>query len=382
MWRKLALGATAVGIGVAAFAALTQRAPEAARPPITTGEEDTSGFARVMGPREFVFPDDHGPHFDYQTEWWYYTGNLRAANGDAYGYQFTIFRRGLTPGAPPVGGLTTNQVYFAHFAITDVARREHQALERFSRGAAGLAGASGNPFTVWIEDWRVESLNPDGSQVRITAEEGPLALDLILRATKPPALQGDRGFSPKSDAPGNASHYISFTRMATTGSIRLGEQAADVTGESWFDHEWSTSALGPQAVGWDWFSLQFDDGRELMYYALRREDGTLEPVSGGNLIGVDGSSTELPREAFALEVLETWTSPYSGATYPVAWRMQVPSEGLDLTIRAKLPAQENQLYFVYWEGAVSIEGTHDGQPLRGNGYVELTGYETTMNGVL
>ena len=242
------------------------------------------GFARATAPRPFALPIDHGPHLEYQTEWWYYTGNLSAADGRRFGFQLTFFRRGFSPGPPPGGpGLSANQVYFAHFAITDVAARRHVAAERFSRGAAGLAGATGEPFTVWLEDWRADSRNADGSAVRLTARDrvSGLSLDLELAATKPLVAHGDRGLSPKSEEPGNASYYVGYTRMNARGRIGTEGNEAEVAGEAWFDHEWSTSALGEGAVGWDWFSLQLDDGRELMHFQIRREDGSIEPASGG-----------------------------------------------------------------------------------------------------
>ena len=372
------------------------------------------GFARATEVRPFALPADHGPHFEYQTEWWYYTGNVVAASGERFGFQLTFFRRGLSPGPPPEGpGLASNQVYFAHFAITDVAAGRHTAAERFSRGAGGLAGVSGKPFAVWLEDWRVlsccgaggaaapahsvrsERVNRaplaapadcDGSAVRLVARDAAssLSLDVVLRATKPLVAHGDRGLSPKSDEPGNASHYIGYTRMAARGRIGSAdatagpssERAMDVTGEAWFDHEWSTSALGAGAVGWDWFSLQLDDGRELLHFQIRRENGEVEPASGGTLVESDGRTRRLSRDDVRIEVLRRWTSPDTGATYPSRWRLAVPSEGLDLAVEPWLEAQEMRMSFVYWEGAVRVTGTASGK-----GYVELTGYARSLQGV-
>jgi predicted secreted hydrolase len=381
---------------------------------------DAGGFARATAARPFVLPADHGPHFEYQTEWWYTTGNLVAADDRRFGFQLTFFRRGLSPGPPPGGpGLASNQVYFAHFAITDVMAGRHDAAERFSRGAGGLAGASGEPFAVWLEDWRVSSCCggscaappapsardapvhraplaapasgcADGSEVRLVAHDtaSGLSLDLDLRATKPLVAHGDRGLSPKSDEPGNASYYVGYTRMTARGRIGT----AEVAGEAWFDHEWSTSALGPGAVGWDWFSLQLDDGRELMHFQIRREDGEVEAVSGGTLVGPDGRVRRLSRDDVRIEVLRRWTSPDTGATYPSRWRLSVPSEGLDLLVEPWLEAQEMRTSFVYWEGAVRVwEAADQGSPggrrlpdrrrVTGQGYIELTGYAASMQGV-
>ena len=193
--------------GLSAFWWATRPATSAPQPILLGAVGDALGFARALAPRPFTFPADDGPHADYQTEWWYYTGNLTTAGGQHVGYQLTIFRRGLTPGLPSrPSDLASNQVYFAHLAFTDVAAGTHTAFERFSRGALGLAGASGNPYTAWIEGWRVDSISPDGSAVHLVAGSGPQALDLNLRAAKPIVAHGDHGLSPKSDTPGNASY--------------------------------------------------------------------------------------------------------------------------------------------------------------------------------
>jgi predicted secreted hydrolase len=381
---------SALAAGLALLAALF---PQARRGPVGPGTADgvrlelgpglgTSGFARAMAVREYRLPSDHGPHFEYQTEWWYYTGNLTAVDGRPFGFQLTFFRRGLTPGPPPDDpGLATNQIYFAHLAVTDGAAGTHVFAERWSRGAGGLAGARAEPFAVWLDDWRVEGLNVDGSAVRLEARDGPLGVELTLESRKPLARHGDRGLSPKSEEPGNASHYIGYTRLAARGRLVVEGRPVAVSGEAWFDHEWSTSALGPGAVGWDWFSLQLDGGQELMYFQIRREDGGVESVSGGTLVEPDGRTVRLARDDVGLAVLDRWTSPESGATYPARWRLQVPERGLDLQVEPLVPGQELRTSFVYWEGAVRVAGTREGRPLTGRGYVELTGYARSMQGV-
>jgi predicted secreted hydrolase len=340
-------------------------------------------FARATAVRPFHLPADHGPHFDYETEWWYYTGNLADAAGRRFGYQLTFFRRGLSPGPPPEGpGLATNQVYFAHFALADAAARSHAFAERWSRGAGGLAGARGEPsFAVWLDDWRAEARRPDGSALRLTAREGAMALDLELAASKPLVAHGDRGLSAKSREPGNASYYVGYTRLETRGRLTTAAGTFAVAGASWFDHEWSTSALGKGAAGWDWFSLQVGDGREVMFFQIRREDGTLEPVSGGTLVEPGGETRRLPASEVSIDVEDRWTSPETGAVYPSRWRLRVPSAGLDLRLVPLLAAQEMRTSFVYWEGAVEIEGTSAGRAVRGSGYVEMTGYARSMKDV-
>jgi predicted secreted hydrolase len=264
--------------------------------------------------------------------------------------------------------------------MTDTAAGRHRAEERFSRGAAGLAGASGQPYSVWLEDWRVESLNEDGSTVRLTARHNDMALDLTLRAVKPIVAHGDAGLSPKSLEPGNASYYLSYTRMDTHGSVRLGADEFLVSGQSWFDHEWSTSALGPGAIGWDWFSLQLNDGREVMFFQIRREDGSLEPASGGTLVEIDGSTRRLAMADVEIDVLATWRSPDTGGVYPARWQVRIPTADIDIAVEPRIAAQEMLLFFVYWEGAVQVSGRSGGLPVSGVGFVEMTGYVTSIAG--
>lgn len=344
---------------------------------------DTRGFARAEGPRPLTFPADHGPHEAYQTEWWYYTGNLTAATGQHFGYQLTFFRRTLIPpggreARPSAWG--TDQVYMAHFAVTDVAGGVHRSFERFARGAAGLAGAQAEPFRVWLEDWEVSG--PAIGQARLRAAvldpDLDLRLDLTLRDLKGPALQGDRGYSRKGPAPGNASYYYSLSRIETAGAVTVREQTWAVTGLSWMDHEFSTSALGPELAGWDWFSLQLSDGSEIMLYALRRTDGARDPFSSGTLIAADGSTRPLAPDEFEIKATGEWRSPRTGGRYPAGWVLTLPSADLRLTVTPYLPDQEMRTSLPYWEGAATVEGTRGGQAITGKGYVELTGYARSL----
>jgi predicted secreted hydrolase len=373
VWAVAGRGAEPGG-GLSAEVELLQATPAAA------------GFERVYGPRAFDFPRDHGPHPTYQTEWWYYTGNLEAADGRHFGYQLTIFRQALAPaGSRPerASEWAADQVYFAHFALSDVAGGAHAASERFSRGAVGLAGAQGDPYRVWLEDWEIVAVDRAADRVRLRAADpadGGRAIDLVLTAERPPVLHGDAGYSPKSDEPGNASYYISFTRMATEGTVTVGGAALAVRGLSWMDHEWSTSALGPEAVGWDWFSLQLSDGHDLMLFQLRRRDGGVEPVSSGTLVAPDGSVRHLALVDMQIESLGGWTSPASGGTYPSRWRVRVPGSGLEIELEPYLADQELEVSFTYWEGAVRVRGQVAGQPVTGSGYVEMTGYVSGPGG--
>jgi len=337
------------------------------------GEE----FSKALEVIPFEFPEDHGPHLDYRTEWWYYTGNLADAEGNRYGYQFTIFRRAILPGKPErESEWGTRQIYFAHFTVTDVTGKTFENYERFDRAAAGLAGAQALPYYhVWIDDWYAKEIEP--GQVQLKAEQGNIGIDLILEQAKPPALQGDRGLSTKSAAPGDASYYYSLTNNPSQGTITTPRGTFEVTGNSWMDREWSTTVVDKKAIGWDWFSLQLDDQREIMFFHIRREDGSIEPASGGTIILSDGTTRRLALDEVQITKLDTWTSPKSGATYPSEWSFAIPSEGIDLHITPLLNDQELQVSFTYWEGAVKIEGTQSGY-----GYIELTGYKDSIQGRL
>jgi predicted secreted hydrolase len=342
---------------------------------------NATGFARVEGARPLDFPGDHGPHDDYQTEWWYYTGNLQTSDGRHFGYQLTFFRRALVPPAQRqarTSDWATDQVYMAHLALTDVADKQSKSFERFSRGAAGLAGAQAEPFDVWLEDWNVELVEPNAYRLR--ASQAGLSLDLLLTDLKGPILQGDHGYSQKGTEPGNASYYYSLTRLSTSGTVRVGDVDYQVNGLSWMDHEWSTSYLTGNQVGWDWFALQLDDGNDLMLFQIRRADGSIDPFASGTLIAPDGTTRRLSQDDFQIRVTATWRSPHSGATYPAAWTVKVPSADLTLDIRPYLADQELNLSFTYWEGAAHFSGEYARHTVSGSGYIEMTGYAGSMNG--
>ncbi|MBX0326144.1 carotenoid 1,2-hydratase [Oscillochloris sp. ZM17-4] len=335
----------------------------------------TAGYERALAPRPFTFPQDHGPHPAFLTEWWYFTGNLDDDAGRHFGYQLTLFRRALVPTAPARDSAwATRDIYMGHLALADVAGDQFYAYERFSRGADGLAGASGDPFRVFLENWSVEGAGPEGMDMRLRAAQGDVAIDLRAVNSAPPVLQGDAGLSQKGPTPGNASYYYSLPRMATEGEVRVGETRYRVSGLSWMDREWSTSSLEGDVSGWDWFALQLDDGSSLMFYRLRQPGGAVSPYTAGSLVAADGAQVRLSREDVQVDVLDSWRSPRGGASYPARWRLRVPAEQIDLEIIPYLADQELQVSVVYWEGAVQVTGTRAGAPLGGSGYVELTGY--------
>ncbi len=381
MWKWVLSGAVALGLILIGWSLIDGRqGAVSASVDLLGGPRDIGGYARAVGPYDWQFPADFGPHPAYQTEWWYYTGNLAGADGQRFGFQFTVFRRAIAPQAVESDSdWRTNQVYMAHFTVTDVAGARFYQHQRFSRGGAGLAGATTAPvYRVWLEDWQVIAPDAEARSTRITAREGDVAVDLTLEQVKPPALQGEGGLSPKSDEPGNASYYYSLSRLLTTGTIAIAGREYAVSGTTWQDHEFSTSALGGDALGWDWFGLHFDDDRELMLGRIRLNEGGFEPVFGGLLVLPDGSTRRIAAQDFTLDVTATWTSPHTGATYPAGWRVRLDlgeAEPLTFSLTPLLDDQELHEGIAYWEGAVRIEGD-----VTGYGYAELTGYAGTMNG--
>ena len=344
-----------------------------------------SVFDRAVNPRPFNFPLDHGPHPDFRTEWWYLTGNLEGPEGRPFGFQFTLFRSALRPGDEPsdprasrsVSSWRARQLYMGHLAITDGSGGSFFAFERFARGAGGLAGATAEPFRVWLEDWELAGASDESGDIfplRLKGEEEGVGLALSMVPAKPLVLQGDSGLSQKGPEAGNASFYYSFTRLEAQGRIVLGGDTFQVSGLAWMDREWSTSALSPGQVGWDWFALQLEDGSDLMYYQLRRRDGTSDPLSRGILVDGEGKGVLLRSTDVQLNVRDEWTSPLDGTVYPSGWQLSVPGQELILVIQPLLQGQELDLSFRYWEGAVRAIGTRGGKEIQGNGYVELTGY--------
>lgn len=349
------------------------------------GGADAEGFARATEPRAFVFPADHGAHPDYRTEWWYFTGNVFGADERHYGFELTIFRIALTAEHPArTSSLATSDIWMADLTVTDTERGKFQAAERLSRGAEGLAGAvvgapsaaslgnTGTETIVSVEDF---SIAFHGDSVSLSASDDGFGVELDLSGLGRIIAQGNRGLDTKGPEPGNASYYFSAPRLAVNGEIQsAGAAPVAVSGTAWMDREWSTSALSPDIEGWDWFALELDDGRDLMFYRLRGRDGGTSPYSGGSIADAAGEVTRLDAASVELEATREWTSRKTKVVYPVAWHMRIPSEDLDLEIRPRLDDQELDLSVRYWEGAVSAGGTAGGEPVTGVGYLELAGY--------
>ncbi len=336
-------------------------------------EDNDEGFAKALTVRDFSFPEDHGPHPDFRNEWWYITGNLDGPDGRRFGFEITIFRFSLTPAPPePDSDWRTNQVYIAHLAVTDADENRFYVAERFSRGALGLAGARAEPLRVWIDDWEIASETGDSSW-RVRAADDEIALDLALTPLRQPALNGDRGLSRKSSSIESASYYYSITRLQTEGALTINGDEYRVSGLSWLDREWSTSALASDQVGWDWFALQLSDGSDLMLYNIRKRDGTADNNSSGTLSTSSGEVVGLKLDDFDIVVNSTWDSP-QGGTYPSGWTLRLPERDLELYVVPVISDQELFTTVRYWEGAVDVTGTLDGERVSGRGYVELTGY--------
>lgn len=364
-----------------ALAACAPAAPPPTRPALSAAEvlgaSSPAGFARAEGPRAFDFPADHGAHPDFQSEWWYVTGHLVDSDGARYGYQVTLFRRALrAPGpARTDSAWESDALWMGHAALLEIAPARFHAAERFEREALGLAGALSEPLCVRVADWSFAGRGRELFPLRVRAGDAAFALDLELAPEKALVLHGDGGWSQKGSAPGNASYYYSATRLATRGTLQVGGRESEVAGSSWLDREWSTSVLDEGQIGWDWFAVQLDDGRELMVYQLRDSEGRPAPQSSGTLVERDGTARALTRAEFELEVIEHWTSPASGTRYPARWRLRLPGVGLDLELAPYAADAELRLAFRYWEGPVEVRDRARGGAPVGRAYVELVGYD-------
>lgn len=350
-------------------------------------EEDFPKADRVI---PLHFPQDHGPHRQFKSEWWYFTGNLSTKSGRKFGYQFTIFRNSLS--ANPAGRYPqkdqeqshnlwkSNQAYMAHVTLTDISGEKFLFEERFSRELPGLAYAQSKPFAVYLENLKIKSLAKKNSStqtdifpLQIGAQSKDFSLDLILNNQKKRILQGDRGLSKKGKLPGNASYYYSYTRLPSRGKVKIGKEIFSVAGSSWFDREWGSSLLEKDLSGWDWFSLQLSDNTEIMFYRLRKKDGRVSPYSHFVLIDTVGNKREIELNRIRFKELGYWSNPQN-RRYPSSWQLEGKDKGFILNITAALKNQELKVSIPYWEGSVLVQGIKNGKKITGRGYVELTGY--------
>ncbi len=353
--------------------------------PLRRSEPMAEGWLQALRPWNWVFPQDHGSHPEFRTEWWYFTGNLKTLQGRHFGYQLTFFRHGIRKDLPPkANSWSLTDLYMAHFALTDTMNKKFRSYQRASRAGPGLAYCKTGSMDVRLLDWW--AVMEDGI-IRLHAAQEEIALDLELSPAKGPIFHGEKGLSRKGSAPGQASHYYSFSRMETRGTLKVGPDSPsqEVWGQSWFDHEFGSNQLAEDQLGWDWFSLQLSDGRELMIYMLRLRDGSVETNSSGTLVEKDGSSRHLSLEEVRISVRKRWKSPQSGALYPSGWEIQVPGSGVTLRIQPVMEEQElnasDSTGITYWEGAVAGEGMSAGKPVDCVGYAELTGYAGKLGGM-
>lgn len=351
-------------------------------------------FKLAVPPYTFQFPRDHNSHPAYSTEWWYYTGHLQTKDGRKFGYQLTWFRTSLAPAIKRQSAWAARDLMFAHFALTDENGQQFYFTDRIGRANLGLNGADANSKTprIWCGDWVLKFGGVTGEKQTIRARGvsdakatsgQDFALDLSQITLKPPIINGENGVSQKSAGRGRASHYYSYTRLKTSGTLVIGNERLSVTGQSWFDHEYGSNQIDKSQVGWDWFSLQLSDGRELMVFQLRLKNGQTEPLSSGTLIDKSGKSRHLKLADFRLAQLSRWKSPATGATYPATWRVTLPREKLNLLVTPAVANQELRpsrtgANLAYWEGSVIARGTQNGRALNGVGYLEMTGYASAF----
>ncbi len=345
--------------------------------PLVAFQAPVTQFRPAAPGYKYEFPRDYYNHPDFQTEWWYYTGNLKAKDGHAYGFELTFFRVGVDRKETPPSDWAVKDIYMAHLALSDIDGGRFYHRERLNRAGAGIAGVSAASGRIWNGNWKIQF---HGDAQELDAVSDQFSLHFELRSQKPPVVHGVDGVSQKSAGAGRASHYISLTRLAVTGTIDVTGNSIPVNGVAWMDHEFFTEQLDENQIGWDWLSVQLDDDTELMLYRIRRRDGSIDTYSSGTYIDASGKATHLSLSDFAfVPASETWTSPDSKATYPIHWNLSVRPLRLELDVATPLRSQEifsgSAILPSYWEGAVRFSGDRNGAPIRGVGYLEMTGYD-------
>ncbi|WP_053160395.1 lipocalin-like domain-containing protein [Pseudomonas sp. P1.8] len=321
-------------------------------------------FTPVAPGRAFSFPADHGPHDGFRIEWWYVTANLKDAQGNEFGAQWTLFRSALqsTPEQPGWGNQT---IWLGHAAVTSAT--VHHATERYARGGVGQAGVSVTPFKAWIDDWQFSSQGTAENPLalmQLSARDKAFSYQLQLTSTRPLVLQGDKGFSQKSEQ-GQASYYYSQPFFQASGVLEIDGKPVQVSGPAWLDREWSSQPLTANQSGWDWFSLHLDSGEQVMLYRMRQKDG--EPYLTGTWIDAQGQTQLLHASDISLIPLDT--ADVAGRKMPTRWAIKIPGKHLDIVIIALNAQAWMDLRIAYWEGPVRLSGSHAGQ-----GYLEMTGY--------
>lgn len=357
--------------------------PPAAHPIVTP----TPAVSAAAGdPRPISLPADDAPH-DRLTEWWYYTGHLVDAEGGHWGFEMVVFQ--AHRGDFPVS-------WASHLALTDESGDAFHYAQRSEIGpqADVRAATPGSAFAFAIRGGDpTDPASAARSPWTMTGADGHdhlaatalpaevqgsnvsgFGIDLQLEATRPPVLHDGDGWI--DFGPAGGSYYVSRTSMTATGKLTVGGRSMTVRGTAWFDHQWG-DFISVGAGGWDWFAINLADGSAIMLSEVRAADGSY-PLVYGTLQAADGSTRHLARDAFTVAVDGTWTSPRTGATYPAAWTVTIPAEGLVIQLRPTVAQQELDTRattgVVYWEGSQLVSATRAGHPLGGEAYVELTGY--------
>ncbi len=342
----------------------------------------------------FEFPRDNFNHPDFQTEWWYYTGNLRTADGRRFGFELTFFRRAASSGVDNRQASSGNvwdvrDVWMAHLALSDINGGQFLHAERLNRSGPGIAGADLKQARVWNGNWETQwALDPSlasGGNQRLKAVADRFSFELALRSDKPPVIHGTDGVSQKAEGAGKASHYISLTRLSAKGEIILDGKHFSVEGTSWMDHEFFSHQLDSDQSGWDWFSLQLADHSEFMLFRLRRKGGSSDPFSAGTYVDPQGRTVHLTAKDFTVTPGKIWKSPATGGNYPVEWTIEVPSIRFKAMLHTPMAQQELTSNLrsgtSYWEGAIHVDAIRLGLSLQGVGYLEMTGYTGPITGL-
>ena len=340
----------------------------------------TGQYKRAAPGYKYEFPRDHFHHQDFQTEWWYYTGNLTASDGHRFGYELTFFRHGVDRSSESAGTWYIEDIYLAHLALSDIDGGKFYHSERTNRAGPGIAGVSETEQRIWNGNW--SATWREGRQ-QLQAGEDRFTVSLLLDPEKPVVIHGENGISQKSAGAGHSSHYISLTRLKTKGRIELAGLKYTVAGAAWMDHEFFTEQLAPDQAGWDWVGVQLNDNTELMLYRMRKKDGSVDPFSSGTFIDKQGHPAHLCSTDFSMTPDgEPWRSPETGAAYPIEWRLTVPKLGLQLTAKTRLKSQEftsrSGVVPSYWEGAMEFRGARGGMQVEGLGYLEMTSYDRSV----
>jgi len=337
--------------------------------PRCSADSKAPEFQRAAPGYAWSFPRDHAPHPGFQTEWWYYTGHLFAEGSEPfrdaplYGFQLTFFRRSDVPGNQ------SNSEYLAHAALTDIRAGTTTLSIRKGGALLGAAGADPKTLEVWSGDWLAELVN--NTQVLRFSPDKQRSVRLIGKVASPPWLQGEQGYSRKGACDSCASHYYSLPRMPLTGEVRTASGITPVVGFGWMDHEFMSNTLQADQVGWDWLGLMMKDGRSLTVFRLRDARGGTSFASA-SIMSATGSESVIAHD-ISLAPSDEWRSSRSGAAYPTHWRVQIPSQSIDVVVKARVSDCEigdggSDLEPRYWEGPVS---SSDESVI---GYLEMTGY--------